>query len=224
MKDIHPNIKGARIDTPFGPKIFGMQLPENIFQKLVKLADDVWERKNHISWNHELVGHMKYQYYVPHSQLKEYELFDFFIECFYWYLITASKNVKKKEQNLKIDMEAFWINYQEEGEYNPMHNHGQATLSGAIHLKEPEYDRSEDRKSDRDGSLSIINHSPIMHGLDIYSLELKPTPRGMYIWPAPLLHSVNPFKGKGQRVSMAYNVVHYFRDNPENRHNAKEYE
>ena len=58
MKDIHPNIKGARIDTPFGPKIFGMQLPENIFQKLVKLADDVWERKNHISWNHELVGHM----------------------------------------------------------------------------------------------------------------------------------------------------------------------
>ena len=222
--NIHSSIQGARIDTPFGPKIFGMQLPENIFQKLVKLADDVWERKNHISWNHELVGHMKYQYYVPHSQLKEYELFDFFIECFYWYLITASKNVKKKEQNLKIDLEAFWINYQEEGEYNPMHNHGQATLSGAIQLKEPEYDRSEDRKSDRDGSLSIINHSPIMHELDTYSLDLKPTPRGMYIWPAPLLHSVNPFKGKGQRVSMAYNVVHYFRDNPENRHNAKEYE
>ena len=78
--NIHSSIQGARIDTPFGPKIFGMQLPENIFQKLVKLADDVWERKNHISWNHELVGHMKYQYYVPHSQLKEYELFDFFIE------------------------------------------------------------------------------------------------------------------------------------------------
>ena len=224
MKDIHPNIKGARIDTPFGPKIFGMQLPENIFQKLVKLADDVWERKNHISWNHELVGHMKYQYYVPHSQLKEYELFDFLYQCFYWYLIKSSKKIEERKDNLIIELEAFWINYQEEGEYNPMHNHGQATLSGAIHLKEPEYDRSEDRKSDRDGSLSIINHSPIMHELDTYSLDLKPTPRGMYIWPAPLLHSVNPFKGKGQRVSMAYNVVHYFRDNPENRHNAKEYE
>ena len=224
MKDIHPNIKGARIDTPFGPKIFGMQLPENIFQKLVKLADDVWERKNHISWNHELVGHMKYQYYVPHSQLKEYELFDFLYQCFYWYLIKASKDIEKKKENLIIELEAFWINYQEEGEYNPMHNHGQATLSGAIHLKEPEYEHSEDRKSDKDSGLSIINHSPIMHGLDIYSLELKPTPRGMYIWPAPLLHSVNPFKGKGQRVSMAYNVVHYFGDNPGNRHNAKEYE
>ena len=54
---------------------------ENIFQKCVKLADDIWERKDHISWNHELVGHMKYQYYAPHSQLKEYGLL--FLKTFY---------------------------------------------------------------------------------------------------------------------------------------------
>ena len=224
MTEVHPSLKQARIDSPIGPSIFGMQLPENIFQKCVKLADDIWERKDHISWNHELVGHMKYQYYVPHSQLKDYGLFDFFIQCFYWYLITTSEWIKKKKEHIKIDLEAFWINYQEEGEYNPIHNHGQATMSGAIHIKEPEYERSEDRKSEKDGNLTIIRSSPIMEALDHYSMDLKPTPRGMYIWPAPLLHLVNPFKGKGQRVSMAYNVVHYFTDNPENRHNSKEYE
>ena len=223
MTDIHSSIKQARIDTPLGPTIFGMQLPEEVFQTCVKLADDIWERKDHISWNDELVGHMKYQYYVPHSQLKEYELFDFFLQCFYWYLTSASKDFEQKKEHLMIDLEAFWINYQEEGEYNPLHNHGQATMSGVIHLKEPEYEHSKDRKCEKDGILSIVNHSPIMFGLDKYVMDLKPTPRGMYIWPASLLHSVNPFRGKGLRVSMAFNVVHYFKNNVGNRHNAKEY-
>jgi len=223
MINVHPSIQQARVDTPLGPKIFGLQLPETIFQNCVKLSNDVWERKDHISWNHELVGHMKYQYYVPHSQLKEYGLFDYFYQCFYWYLIKSSDQIEERKNNLIIEIEAFWINYQEEGEYNPVHNHGQATLSGAIHLREPEYERTEDRKNEKDGTLTLINHSPIIFGLDKYSMNVKPVPRGMYIWPAPLLHLVNPFKGKGQRVSMAYNAVHYFTDNPENRHNAKDY-
>ena len=220
---IDPTIKKARIDTPLGPYIFGMQVPENVFQQLIKLADNVWERKDHISWNHELVGHMKYQYYVPHSQLKEYGLYDFFYQCFYWYLINSSEEVERNKNNLIIELEAFWINYQENGEYNPIHNHGKSIISGAIHLKEPEYIHSNDRKFDKDGQLIIINHSPILHNLDKYSMDVKPTPRGMYIWPASLLHLVNPFRGKGQRVSIAYNAVHYYSDNAENRHNAKEY-
>ena len=223
MNDIHPNIKKAKIDIPLGTNIFGMQIPENIFQKILKLADDIWARKDRIDWAHELVGHIKHQYYVPHSQLKKYGLFDFFIQCFYWYLISSSKEIKSKKDQLIIELEAFWINYQEEGEYNPIHNHGQATMSGAIHIREPEYEHSKDRKSDKDGHLTIISHSPIFYGLDNYSMDVRPIPRGMYIWPAPLLHSVNPFRGKGQRVSMAYNVVHYFNENPENRHRAIDY-
>ena len=221
---IDSSIQQARIDSPMGPMVFGMQLPENIFQKALKLVDDVWARKDRIDWSHELIGHMKHQYYVPHSELKKCGLYDFFMQCFYWYLITASIEIEKKKEHLIIELEAFWINYQEEGEYNPIHNHGQATMSGAIHLREPEYERSEDRKHDSDGKLSLVNHSPIMHDLDKYAMLLRPIPRGMYIWPAPLLHEVFPFQGKGQRVSMAYNVVHYFKNNPDNRHSAKEYE
>ncbi len=221
---IDSSIQQARIDTPLGPAIFGMRLPENVFQKALKLADDVWARKDRIDWSHELVGHMKHQYYIPHSELKKCGLYEFFIQCFYWYLIKASEEFEKKKEHLIIELEAFWINYQEEGEYNPMHNHGQATLSGAIHLREPEYERPKDRKHDNDGKLTLVNHSPIINALDTYAMTVKPTPRGMYIWPAPLLHEVFPFQGKGQRVSMAYNVVHYFGNNPENRHKAKEYE
>ncbi len=217
---IDSSIQQARIDTPLGPAIFGMQLPENVFQKALKLA----ARKDRIDWSHELVGHMKHQYYIPHSELKKCGLYEFFIQCFYWYLIKASEEFEKKKEHLIIELEAFWINYQEEGEYNPMHNHGQATLSGAIHLREPEYERPKDRKHDNDGKLTLVNHSPIINALDTYAMTVKPTPRGMYIWPAPLLHEVFPFQGKGQRVSMAYNVVHYFGNNPENRHTVKEYE
>ena len=216
--NVHSSIKNAKIDTPFGPAIFGMQLPENVFQNCVKLADDVWARKDRIDWSHELVGHLKHQYYVPHSELKEYGLYDYFMQCFYWYILKGSTKSEERKKYLQIDLEAFWINYQEEREYNPLHNHGQASISGAIHLKEPEYEYSEDRKHGSDGVLTIVNHSPIMHDLDMYSMSVKPTPRGMYLWPAPLLHQVFPFEGKGQRISMAYNAVHYFNDNPENRH------
>ena len=222
--NIHSSIKNAKIDTPLGPVIFGMQLPENVFQNCIILADDVWARKDHIDWSHELVGHMKHQYYVPHSELKEYGLYDYFMQCFYWYIQKGSSVSEEKKEYLQIELEAFWINYQEEGEYNPLHNHGQASLSGAIHLREPEYVYSEDRKHDSDGVLAIVNHSPILHDLDQYSMSVRPTPRGMYLWPAPLLHQVFPFKGKGQRISMAYNAVHFYGDNPENRHRAKEYE
>ena len=222
--NVHSSIKNAKINTPFGPVVFGMQLPENIFQNCIKLADDVWARKDRIDWSHELVGHMKHQYYVPHSELKEYGLYDYFMQCFYWYIEKGITTSEEKKKGIQIELEAFWINYQEEGEYNPLHNHGQASISGAIHLKDPEYEYSEDRKHESDGKLMIVNHSPIMFGLDKYAMTVSPTPRGMYIWPAPLLHEVYPFRGEGQRVSMAYNVVHYYSDNSENRHRAKEYE
>ena len=222
--NIHSSIKKARIDTPFGPIVFGMQLPENMFQNCVNLADDVWARKDRIDWSHELVGHMKHQYYVPHSELKEYGLYDYFMQCFYWYIQKGSASSEERKKYLQIELEAFWINYQEEGEYNPLHNHGQATMSGAIHLREPEYVYPEDRKHNSDGNLMIASHSPILHDMDKYSMSVKPTPRGMYIWPAPLCHQVCPFEGKGQRISMAYNAVHFYSDNPENRHKAKEYE
>ena len=215
--------QNSRVDTILGPSIFGLQVPEDIFKRLVKLSEDVWERKDHISWNDQLVGHLKYQYYVPHDQLKEYDVYNFFMQCFYWYITESSSHWKNNSDSMVIELEAFWINYQEEGEYNPMHNHGQATISGALHLKEPEYEISKERKHHRDGVLSIVNHAPIMYELDNYSMDVHPTPRGMYLWPASLLHVVYPFTGKGQRVSMAYNAVHYNSNNPDNRHTVKNY-
>ena len=107
------NFKNAKIDTPLGPVIFGMQLPENVFQNCVKLADDVWARKNRIDWSHELVGHMKHQYYVPHSELKEYGLYDYFMQCFYWYIEKGITTSEEKKKGIQIELEAFWINYQE---------------------------------------------------------------------------------------------------------------
>ena len=64
---IDSSIQQARIETPMGPSIFGMQLPENVFQNCIKLADDVWAKKDRIDLSHELVGHLNHQYYVPHS-------------------------------------------------------------------------------------------------------------------------------------------------------------
>ena len=43
--NIDPSIQKARIDTPLGPTIFGMQVPENIFQQLLKLSSMMYGKE-----------------------------------------------------------------------------------------------------------------------------------------------------------------------------------
>ena len=79
-KNIPSYVKNAKIEIPMGPIIYGNAVPEKIFSKIEKLAEDTWNRPDRLDWADELVGHMKHQYYIPHDVLKEYGIYDFLIQ------------------------------------------------------------------------------------------------------------------------------------------------
>ena len=97
-----------------------------------------------------------------------------------------------------------WLNCQKEGDYNPMHTHG-GSFSGVVFLKVPK----QITGTSFDGQLCF--HGPEDYHLQSFRTGMAkyvlPKPGDFYIFPAWQPHSVMPFRGKGERWSLAFNVV-----------------
>ncbi|MDX1485727.1 MAG: TIGR02466 family protein [Alphaproteobacteria bacterium] len=101
-----------------------------------------------------------------------------------------------------------WVNVNRDGSYNKIHNHTHAIWSGTYYVSmgEPEGDDKNN------GALEFI---PPSHALELTDLTGKtvkqeclvtPGPGVMVLFPAWLLHQVRPFRGKGTRISIAFNI------------------
>lgn len=97
-----------------------------------------------------------------------------------------------------------WLNCQRAGDYNPIHTHG-GSFSGVIFLKVP----PQINGNSFDGQLCF--HGPedwhiqsFRTGMSQYML---PVPGDFYVFPAWQPHSVMPFRGEGERWSLAFNAM-----------------
>lgn len=97
-----------------------------------------------------------------------------------------------------------WLNVQRQGDYNPTHTHG-GSFSGVIFLQVPPQ-ISADRF---DGQLCF--HGPEEWHIQSFRTGMAhyvlPVPGDYYVFPAWQPHSVCPFRGEGERWSIAFNVV-----------------
>jgi hypothetical protein len=108
------------------------------------------------------------------------------------------------EGRYSLQMIDIWLNVQRAGDYNPTHTHG-GTFSGVLFLQVPPQITAQSF----DGQLCF--HGPeewhiqsFRTGMAQYML---PVPGEFYIFPAWQPHSVAPFRGEGERWSMAFNAV-----------------
>ncbi|MFM1798583.1 MAG: hypothetical protein RLZZ117_861 [Cyanobacteriota bacterium] len=97
-----------------------------------------------------------------------------------------------------------WLNVQRAGDYNPTHTHG-GSFSGVLFLKVPPQITSERF----DGQLCF--HGPEEWQIQAFRTGMAhyvlPIPGEYYVFPAWQPHSVAPFRGEGERWSVAFNVV-----------------
>jgi hypothetical protein len=103
-----------------------------------------------------------------------------------------------------LQMIDLWLNVQRAGDYNPTHTHG-GSFSGVLFLQVPPQIGPERF----DGQLCF--HGPeawqiqsFRTGMAAYML---PVPGDYYVFPAWQPHSVAPFRGEGERWSIAFNVI-----------------
>jgi hypothetical protein len=88
-----------------------------------------------------------------------------------------------------------WLNVQRAGDYNPTHTHG-GSFSGVLFLRVPPQISGERF----DGQLCF-------HGPEEWQIQTFRTGMAHYVLPAWQPHSVAPFRGEGERWSVAFNVV-----------------
>lgn len=93
-----------------------------------------------------------------------------------------------------------WANVIRDGGYNKIHNHPGAVWSGCYYvcMGEPE------PQPDFNGWIEFQDPRPgNIHG---GKERINPEPGLLLMWPGWLNHFVNPFKGSGDRISIAFNL------------------
>ncbi len=104
----------------------------------------------------------------------------------------------------RLQMYDLWLNVQRAGDYNPTHTHG-ASFSGVIYLQVP----PQVHEGSADGQLCL--HGPEEYHLQSFRLGMAhyvvPRPGRYVVFPAWQPHSVLPFRGEGERWSLAFNAV-----------------
>ena len=104
----------------------------------------------------------------------------------------------------RLQMVDVWLNSQRAGDYNPTHTHG-GSFSGVAFLQVP----SQIRPESFDGQLCF--HGPEEWHIQSFRTGMAhyvlPVPGEFYVFPAWQPHSVMPFRGEGERWSLAFNVL-----------------
>ena len=107
----------------------------------------------------------------------------------------------------RVDFENIWIVSQYAGTPSPVHFHT-GDLSGVLYLKVPAIDEGEEERTYISGrQAGYINF--LIGGKQRFSKSLvsfKPQVGDFYVFPGWLLHVAEPFRGKGERRSLAFNA------------------
>ena len=101
-----------------------------------------------------------------------------------------------------------WANVLRNGGYNSVHNHPNCMWSGVYYV-----DRGEpDPTPNENGKLELLDPRG---GINMMYIEnnvldgryvIEPAPGLMLMFPSWLKHMVHPYYGKGERISVAFNV------------------
>lgn len=94
-----------------------------------------------------------------------------------------------------LRMERSWVVDQRENDYQILHAHLPNVLSGIIYLEVPD---TIGKATYPDGILTLLEGHPVV---------VTPAAGDMYIWPAYMLHHVNPFRGPGRRLAISFNLL-----------------
>ena len=108
----------------------------------------------------------------------------------------------------RVDFDVFWVVSQYAGTPSPVHFHS-GDVAGVLYLKLPVVDEAEEARTYISGrQAGYINF--LIGGKQRLSKSLisfKPQVGDFYVFPAWLLHVAEPFRGTGERRSMAFNAV-----------------
>ena len=204
----------AEILRPFGPKILKVKLPDEVFNKLVEITDELVVDKNRKSYGQNLAGQIKEEIEITKEVLQKDKLdefFDMYVRTYCDYCLKELYDFNYETHELRCSLTDMWFNEMKPGgEYNPPHFHTKCFVSSTIYIKVPSNrpKRGIEHKRDKDGHIAFIDRSVAPNFLQRGQISFPPEEGIMYMWPSSLLHAVHPFLGDEVRRSIAWNGVY----------------
>ena len=181
--------------SPFGPLIAQAAMPQALVQRINRYADQVAGdgagREFLVPKNVALDG-------GEQSLMRLTEI-----------LIRRYLALADEPPAADVNIDVFWIVSQRAGTPSPVHFHS-CDISGVLYLKTPQLDREDDElhKTYISGrQAGYINF--LIGGKQRFAKSLisfRPRTGDIYIFPGWLLHGAEPFQGKGERRSLAFNA------------------
>lgn len=224
--------KQDRVHIPFGPQLLETHMTTEQLSLLKELANKVFSLSDEEKQKHDsrdkLAGAIAEEYtlktFLSSNDPKAIIILDMLIQgCCKYHNYAVRMNRISNTSNLPLEDIPFdkalkcfkitdvWINYQQKGEYNPLHNHfGDYSMTGYIDIP---YKLEDEHKLKHQGSptktagnISFVNASS--HHLSPGEMTVSPEEGMMLFFPSLLLHQVFPFYTSDKpRISIAANFI-----------------
>ena len=190
------------IIRPFGPAIGETTIPKKIIDKINNFVDEVIKDKKkskELDWGKSLAGQVTQEIALPNEFMKN-EILSFFATITKAYI----ENLTGRKVT-KFDLIKCWVVRQFEGEYNPTHWHsGHISAAGYIKLPDTFGASKQGKNNNVNGKINFIHGSRQFLSMPI--ITRTPEIGKIFLFPNYIMHSVNPFYGKGERRSISFNA------------------
>ena len=196
--------------TPFGPLIYKADIRGKFHDFLLEGVDD---HRTSLSAKEYLVGNIDEQRLSPYDPDKfvgflnehilnylheKHSRHNSIKNCCLIEEVPFNINEAKVTYNLG---EGPWINYQKNGEFNPIHNHS-GRLSAVVFVDIP--DKIENERETSDYTAKACGCLEFIFGNQ--HILVRPKSGYMYLFPSDLWHAVYPFKSDAERITISFNV------------------
>jgi hypothetical protein len=181
--------------SPFGPMIAKAEMPQALVEEINRFAD------RHVR------AREGSEFLLPREIIDDGG--EASLSCQTQRLIERYVRRVEGVARPRIQLDNFWIVSQYAGTPSPVHFHT-GDISGVLYLKVPqiEQEEHEDQKTYISGrQAGYINF--LIGGKQRFSRSLisfKPRVADFYVFPGWLLHGAEPFRGTGERRSLAFNA------------------
>lgn len=197
-----------------GQTVLRYQMPLEILQQLKNIYKD---KVNEMPLaNPQLVGKINNEksfFYdgpdIPQKKIYTHNFLSKQIITFYYQVFSHYLNLNEIK-DYQCSLSSVWANKMKEHEYNPVHVHQGnlfTGLSSVLIVSLPESYGVEYSSPDKplNGQLMILGSSSGMFAnIDYQPANIKPG--DLFIFPYDMRHSVYPFNGPGERVTVAANM------------------
>jgi len=207
----------GRVHMPFSPMLMEFQMPQPYIDLLNTYGDKISKsdkKSKQLDWSDNLVGNVKQEHKIedhvwsekPNKNLPS--MFNWMGSCVNTYVKTKLKQGDKEDNDAadrgikKVLLHNSWLVNSIAGDFNPPHMH-YGMLSAAGWLKMPE-SVEKDEEREHAGWIEFLYGNPAMWIDPKYAV--KPHVGQLFIFPNWLLHQVYPFRGKGLRRTISFNV------------------